>query len=95
MNPQTQNRLVALAIGAGTIAYLKPWNWKKTESKTEDVPDSKLSSPDLGQIKKDMQEKEKPVGGSQFIQEKGRDQVITAKDEPQKRNWWFSDPKEE
>ena len=75
MNPQTQNRLVGVAIGAGTIAYLgvrKPW--KKTESKTDvnvngrinvrvtDVPESKLPSPDIGRNNKGMLEKDKSVG---------------------------------
>ena len=63
MNPQTQNRLAALAIGAGTIAYLgikKPW--KKTESMTGPVPESKLPSPDLKGIKQEMQQNEKALG---------------------------------
>ena len=56
MNPQTQNRLAALAVGAATLAYLgvkKPW--KKTGPKTEDVPESKL--PDHGKIKKGIKKK--------------------------------------
>ena len=75
MKPQTQNRLAALAIGAGTMAYLgykQPWI--KTQSKPEDVPESKLPSTDHGKFKKEMQEKKKS-------------------DEPQKRNWWFNNPK--
>ena len=94
MNPQTQNRLAALAVGAGTLAYLgvkKPW--KKTEPKTEDVPESKL--PDDGKVKKGILEKEKSMSNSPVIQEQGRDQVKTATDEHQKRNWWYSNPKKE
>ena len=94
MNPQTQNRLAALAVGAGTLAYLgvkKPW--EKTGPKTEDVPESKL--PDHGKIKKGILEKEKSMSNSPVIQEQGRDQVKTATDEHQKRNWWYSKPKKE
>ena len=94
MNPQTQNRLAALAVGAATLAYLgvkKPW--KKTEPKTEDVPESKL--PDDGKVKKGILEKEKSMSNSPVIQEQGRDQVKTATDEHQKRNWWYSNPKKE
>ena len=93
MNPQTQNRLAALAVGAATLAYLgvkKPW--KKTGPKTEDVPESKL--PD-GKMKKGIQEKEKSMSNSPVIQEQGRDQVNTATDEHQKRNWWYSNSKKE
>ena len=94
MNPQTQNRLAALAVGAATLAYLgvkKPW--KKTEPKTEDVPESKL--PDHGKNKKRILEKEKSMSNSPVIQEQERDQVKTATDEHQKRNWWYSNPKKE
>ena len=93
MNPQTQNRLAALAVGAATLAYLgvkKPW--KKTEPKTEGVPESKL--PDDGKVKKGILEKEKSMSNSP-VQEQGRDQVKTATDEHQKRNWWYSNPKKE
>ena len=95
MNPQTQKRLAALAVGAGTLAYVgvkKPW--KKTEPKTEDVPESKL--PD-GKIKKGIVEivDSKSMSNSPVIQEQGRDQVKTATDEHQKRNWWYSNPKKE
>ena len=105
MNPQTQNRLAALAVGAATLAYLgvkKPW--KKTEPKTEDVPESKLSDHgeikkivlfDCSEIKKGILEKEKSMSNSPVIQEQGRDQVKTATDEHQKRNWWYSNPKKE
>ena len=63
MNPQTQNRLVGLAIGAGTLAYLgvrKPW--KNTESKTDEIPKSKLPSPDLERNVQGMREKDKSLG---------------------------------
>ena len=94
MNPQTQNRLAALAVGAATLAYLgvkKPW--KKTEPKTEGVPESKL--PDDGKVKKGILEKEKSMSNSPVIQEQGRDQVKTATDEHGKRNWWYSNSKKE
>ena len=88
MNPQTQNRLVGLAIGAGTLAYLgvrKPW--KKTESKTDEIPKSKLPSPDLGRNDQGMQEKDKSLGPSPVIQEQGRDQAgTTTTNETEKRN---------
>ena len=88
MNPQTQNRLVGLAIGAGTLAYLgvrKPW--KKTESKTDEIPKSKLPSPDLGRNVRGMQEKDKSLGPSPVIQEQGRDQAgTTTTNETEKRN---------
>ena len=94
MNPQTQKRLAALAVGAGTLAYLgvkKPW--KKTETKTKDVPESKL--PDHGKNKKRILEKEKSMSNSPVIQEQGGDLVKTATDENKKRNWWYSNPKKE
>ena len=87
MNPQTQNRLAALAIGAGTIAYLgvkKPW--KKTESKTGPIPESKLPSPDLKGIKQEKQQNEKALGTNPVIQEKGKNQAGTATKEDPKRN---------
>ena len=62
MNPQTQ-KLVGFAIGAGTLAYFgvrKPW--KQTESKTGDIPQSKLPSPDLERIKQELKEKDKVDG---------------------------------
>ena len=88
MNPQTQNRLVGLAIGAGTLAYLgvrKPW--KNTESKTDEIPKSKLPSPDLGKNDKGMQDKNTSLGPNPVIQEQGRDQAwTTSTNETEKRN---------
>ena len=87
MNPQTQNRLAALAIGAGTIAYLgikKPW--KKTESMIGPVPESKLPSPDLKGIKQEMQQNEKALGTAPVMQEKGTDLAGNATKDTPKRN---------
>ena len=87
MNPQTQNRLAALAIGAGAIAYLgikKPW--KKTGSMTGPIPESKLPSPDLKGIKQEMQQNEKAFGTTPVMQEKGKDQAGTATKDTPKRN---------
>ena len=67
MNPQTQ-KFVGLAIGAGTLAYFgvrKPW--KQTETKTDDVPQSKLPSPDLERIKQELKEKEKVDGSPGLV----------------------------
>ena len=78
MNPETQKRLVALAIGAGTLAYLgltKPS--KNRESKNGDIPESKLQSPHLDGIKHEM--KEKVMGKTPVIQEK-----VTTKDIPKR-----------